>query len=206
MTGALVSLFSLVDIDLPVVLAGHGYLGGSSREPSGDSGPSGIGTGTIIAVLVVGLVAVVALVWASPSARHMRLRTALPMASIGALIAMPLIVWTASSGGDDVKSLIVERAIARSGAPELIVSLGDKTLNTSDSTDGKRTVRVQCFDRDRRLVIDADQKWPFIDEPGYDYPHAHQQARREQVQAARRCRLRGIGVRLEAEVEGALGR
>jgi hypothetical protein len=77
-------------------------------------------------------------------------------------------------------------------------------LNTLNATNGKRTVRVECLGRGGQAVLDAKQKWPFVKEPGYDFPHAHQAASPEQVQRADRCRVTGTGVTLEADVEGAL--
>jgi hypothetical protein len=86
------------------------------------------------------------------------------------------------------------------------VSLGEDDLNTLDTTHGRRAVRVQCVGRTGQTVVDATQRWPFIYEKGYEYPHIHQPASREQVQRADRCRVRGTRVRLEASVEGALRR
>jgi hypothetical protein len=120
-----------------------------------------------------------------------------------AVIAAPLVVWTTSSGGDE-KSLMVERWTSTAGAPELLVSLGDDDLNILKTTNGKKTVRLECRGRQGQAVLDAKQKWPFIKERGYEYPHAHQAASSEQVQRADRCSLSGIGKRLEADVEGAL--
>jgi hypothetical protein len=127
-----------------------------------------------------------------------------PLAFIVAIIGAPLIVWTASSGGDDEQDLMVERYTSVTGDPELLVSLGDDDLNTPRATGGKRTVRIACTGRQGQPVLDAKQKWPFIREPGYDYPHAHQAATKEQVQRADRCRVRGTRVSLEADVKGAL--
>ena len=104
--------------------------------------------------------------------------------------------------GGDQKSLIVERATGMTGAPEFIVYLGEDDVNTLDTTNGKRAVRVECLGRDGKVVLDARQRWPFVNEPGYDYPHVHQAASPEQLQRAERCRLRGTRVRLEGDVEG----
>jgi hypothetical protein len=99
---------------------------------------------------------------------------------------------------------MVERWTSLSGAPELLVSLGEDDLNARKTTNGSKTVRIQCRGRQGQMVLDAKQKWPFIKERGYEYPHAHRAATTEQVQRADECRLSGIGVPLEAEVEGAL--
>jgi hypothetical protein len=201
-------------LDFPIIVGGHGYdFGGSSRgEPRGDDGGGGIGMASIVAVLFLTLVTVGLLAWLSRrekgsrdenGVRALRVKSVAPIALTVGLIATPLLLWTVSSGGDE-KSLIVERATGITGSPEFLVSLGDKDLNTLETTNGKRTVRVECLGREGQVVLDAKQKWPFINEPGYDYPHIHQAASQEQLQRADRCRLRGTRVRLEADVEGAL--
>jgi hypothetical protein len=71
----------------------------------------------------------------------------------------------------DAAAAIVERWTNDARAPELIISLGEKGLNALETTDGKRIVRVECVDREGQVVLDAEQRWPFIDgEPGYDSP------------------------------------
>lgn len=66
------------------------------------------------------------------------------------------------------------------GTSELIVLLGEEDLNTLETTNGRKTVRLECVGRDGQVVLDAEQRWPFVDdEPGYDSPHAHQTASRE---------------------------
>lgn len=122
---------------------------------------------------------------------------------MGVAIATPLVLWAASSGGVE-QSLIVERATGLTGAPELLVNLTDEDLNKLQTTRGRRAVRVECLGRGGQVVLDAKQRWPFINEPGYDYPHVHQRATRDQLVRADRCRLRGTRIRLEADVEGAL--
>jgi hypothetical protein len=203
--GALLAVFAL--LDFPFILGGHLYdVGGSPRgEPRGDDEAGGIGMASLIAVLIVTLVAVGLLVWLSPSSAGRKLKALAPMA-LPVAVAAPLILWAATSGGDE-KSLIVERATGLSGAPELIISLGDQGLNTLETTNGKRAVRVQCLGREGHVVLDAKLRWPFIiSERGYDSPHVHQSASAEQVRRADRCRLRGTRSRLEADVEGALTR
>jgi hypothetical protein len=199
----LASVLSL--LDLPTVFGGHTYdIGGSSsRESGGGDGGGGIGTASIVAVLAVILVAVGALASLNPASARRRLKTGAPVALMGVIVAMPLVLWATSSGGAE-QGLIVERATGLTGGPELLVNLVDKDLNTLRTTRGRRTVRVECLGRGGRVVVDASQKWPFINERGYDYPHVHQRATREQLVEAERCRLRGTRIRLEADVEGAL--
>jgi hypothetical protein len=200
--------FLFEQIDLPSLEAGHQYdfRDVPPGESGGDGEEGGIGTPWIIAVVVLALLAVALLVSLNPSKAIARLKALAPKALILVVIAVPLIAWAASSGGD-AASLSVERWTNDVGAPELIISLGAQDLNTLETTNGKRTVRVECVGRDGDVVLDAEQRWPFVDgEPGYDSPHAHQVASREQLQRADRCRLRGTRVQLEASVKGALTR
>jgi len=199
----LASVFSL--LDLPTVIGGHTYDIGSSssRESGGGDGGGGIGTASIVAVLAVVLVTVGVLASLNPTSARRKARSAAPAALMVVIVAMPLVLWAASSGGVE-QGLIVERATDLPGGPELLVNLADKDLNKLQMTRGRRAVRVECLGRGGEVVLDARQRWPFISEPGYDYPHVHQRATREQLVQAERCRLRGTRVRLEAEVEGAL--
>jgi hypothetical protein len=201
-------------LDAGLVLAGHGYdfRSTQSSDSGGAEDGSGISMAWIIAAVVLVLGAVVVMAWLnrrenadgasqrwSPS-----LRSVAPVAFIVAIIAAPLIVWTASSGGDEEQVLTVERFESVTGAPELLVSLGDDVLNTLEQTSGKSAVRVQCDGRDGKRILDAEQKWPFIKEKGSEFPHAHQAATPEQVQLADRCRVLGTSISLEAAVKGAL--
>jgi hypothetical protein len=191
---------------LPSVFAGHGYdVGGSSGEGSGGAtGDGGISMLWVIAAASIAVAALVLLVWLNPSGGFRTLRSLAPKALIAVLIAAPLIAWSAASGGG-APDLIVERWTADDGMPELLVSLGDKSLNTLQTTNGEKVVRVECVGRDGEVVLDVERRWPFrMNEPGYDYPHAHQAASKEQVQQADRCRLQGTRGPLEADVEGAL--
>jgi hypothetical protein len=199
----LASVLSL--LDLPTFFGGHTYdVGGSSsRESSGDDGGGGIGTASIVAVVAVVLVAVGVLASLDPSGARRKMRAAAPAALMAVIVAMPLVLWAASSGGVE-QGLIVERATDLPGGPELLVNLVDEDLNKLHTTRGRKTVRVECLGRGGEVVLDARQRWPFITEPGYDYPHVHQRATREQLAQVERCRLRGPRTKLEADVEGAL--
>jgi hypothetical protein len=203
-------------LDLPIIVAGHQYdFGGTpSNESGGDDGGGGIGMASIVALLVLTLVTAGVLAWLNrreqgsrdeDRARALKMKTIVPVALTIVLIATPLALWTASSGEDEDETLIVERATGITGSPEFIVYLEDDDLNTLKTTHGRRTVRVECLGREGQVVLDSTQRWPFINnEPGFDSPHIHQVASREQLQQADRCRLRGTSVRLEADVEGTL--
>jgi hypothetical protein len=201
-------LLSVSAVDfLPTIFAGHGYdVGGSSRgESGGDDGVGGISMIWILAVLSLALVTVGLLVWLDPSGARKKLKSVAPKALIAVIIAAPLVAWTISSRGGEER-LIVERWTGLNGTPELLISLGEDDLNTLETTNGKRIVRVECVGDEGEVVLDDEQKWPFVDEAGYDYPHVHQAASRDQLQRADSCRLRGTRVALEADVEGTLTR
>lgn len=190
-------------------LAGHtGYNPGNVTpgESAGDGGGSGaMAMPWVVAAIGVALVTVAVLVWLSPGSTRARLRALAPKMLILVVIAAPLVAWAAASQTGGEEKLIVERWVNPAGALELIVSLTDESMNTLETTDGRRAVRIECVDRDGQVVVDAERPWPFRnDEAGYDYPHIHQSATREQLQRADRCELRGTRVRLEAEVKGVL--
>jgi hypothetical protein len=210
-------LFVSALLEFPIVFAGHegsitGRRSPDDGSPGGDEG--GIGTFPIVAVILLAVITVGLLVWVSRQEKAstgaatsgaLNLKAIAPVGFIAAIIATPLIVWAASSGGDDEKSFIVERSTSDTGAPEFILTLGEDDLNTLKTTNGKKAVRVECLGREGQVVLAARQRWPFRSkEPGYDYPHTHQLASRQQLQQADRCRLRGTRIRLEADVEGAL--
>jgi hypothetical protein len=207
---ALLQLSSLLDLsslDPHFVLGGHGYDTGRSPipEPRGDDEEEGgIGTATIIAVLLLAVGTVALLVWVSPSRASLRRKATAPAVLPVLVIAAPLILWAVFSGEGDDRNLIVERATGRTGAPEFLVSLVEADLNTLTATEGVRAVRVQCRDRDGDVVLDARQRWPFVEERSYEYPHVHQAATERQRQQAKRCRVMGTRMRLEADVEGPL--
>jgi hypothetical protein len=197
-------LHSLLELDLP--LAGHGYeLGerfGGERDRA-DS-PDGLSTTWILAVTLLILATGAILVWLNPSLLA-KLRGAAPKALILLVIAAPLVAWTVTSRSNEkVADLVVERWPGTNGVPELLVSLGSQDLNTFQFTGGKRLVRIECRGRDGKVVLKANKRWPFIFDEGYDYPHAHQAASREQLQRVDSCRLIGARSRLAASVKGVL--
>ena len=204
--------------DSVLILAGHGdSITGNPSAPAGDvDDDRGIGIVPIAGVILLGLGVVVLLMWlnrqeseegdlavGADGASAVRLKSVAPLALIAAVIGAPLILWTASSGGDD-KKLLVERYTNDKGNPELLVSLAEDDLNTTKATKGKLSVQLQCTGRDGQRVLVARQTWPFLKEKGYEYPHAHQAATSEQVRRADTCRLVGAGPGLKADVKGAL--
>jgi hypothetical protein len=132
--------------------------------------------------------------------RNLDLRRYAPVIVILVLVAAPLTIWAATSGGsgdEDKQGLIVERGVSITGAPELILSIAGKVQVTT----GASSVRIECVDKDGEVILKASQPWPFIEEPGYPYPHIHQADSPEKIEGARRCRVLGTDARLEAEVQ-----
>jgi hypothetical protein len=132
--------------------------------------------------------------------RRLDLRRHAPVIVIVLLVVGPLAIWAATSGGSgggDEKGLLVERAVSLTGAPELVLSIaGDAQVTT-----GASSVRVECDDKDGKPIIKTTQPWPFVDEPGYPYPHAHLGDSPEKVEGSRRCRVLGTDTRLEGKVQ-----
>jgi hypothetical protein len=206
-------------VDPILFIAGHGDNITGNPTPDGPSNADddgGIGMIPIVGVVLLGVFAVGMMLWLQrqdrePAAgeerteggRALNLKSLAPGGVIAAMIAAPLIIWTASSGKDK-DTLIIERWTNDKGKPELLISLTKNELNTLRTANGKRRVRLVCTGRDGEAVVGADAKWPFIKESGYPYPHYHHAATAEQVRRADECNLRGLSVRLAADVEGAL--
>jgi hypothetical protein len=132
--------------------------------------------------------------------RRLDLRRHAPVIVIVLLVVAPLAIWAATSGGsrdDEKKGLIVERGVSTTGEPELVLSIAGDVEVTS----GASFVTVECVDKDGKVLIKGTQPWPFVEEPGYPYPHAHQVDSPEKVEGARRCRVRGTEARLQAGVK-----
>jgi hypothetical protein len=204
----MIPLLSLLLEQFELPLFGHGYdfgPGSPRSESEVDDEGGGIGTQWIVAALLVGLIAAGALVALDPSGALKKLKAVGPRGLIVVLIAAPLVAWTASAGGDN-DPLTVERTFDVDGKPELLVALGDNDLNTLEVTGGKTEVRVECVGRDGKVVVAAPHRWPFVDEVGFDTPHAHQPGSRDEVERVDRCRLLGTREQLEAEVKGVLSR
>jgi hypothetical protein len=132
--------------------------------------------------------------------RNVDLRRHAPVIVIVLLVVAPLAIWAATSGGsgeDDKQGLIVERGVSITGEPELVLSIaGDVQVRS-----GASSVAIECVDKDGKVLIKGTQPWPFVEETGYPYPHAHQVAPPEKVEGARRCRVLGTEARLTAEVK-----
>jgi hypothetical protein len=131
--------------------------------------------------------------------RNFDLRRYAPVVVILVLVAAPLAVWAATSGGSDEEKqgLIAERSVGLTGEPELVLSI----VGEAQVTSGASSVRIECTDKDGKVIVKGTQPWPFVEEPGYPYAHVHQSDSPEKVEAARRCRVLGTDTRLEAKVQ-----
>ena len=132
--------------------------------------------------------------------RSLDLRRRAPAIVIALLVLGPLAIWAATSGGSGEgkeQGLIVERGVSFTGAPELILSIAGNVQVRSGAT----SVEVRCFDKAGKVIISGTQPWPFVDESGFPYPHAHQGGSPGEVEGARRCRVLGTDTRLEAGVQ-----
>lgn len=133
-----------------------------------------------------------------PARRRPDRKTLLPIVAIGALILVPVAIWAASSGGSE-KKLRVEQAVSAYGGPEIVVNV-PRTLNNADEVGGKARVKLICVDASGATVFTSDEDWPFINEPGYPYPHAHRSVTPKQLQAIAKCRLEGTKTKLEGNL------
>jgi hypothetical protein len=131
--------------------------------------------------------------------RKFDLRRYAPVVVILVLVAAPLAVWAATSGGSDEEKqgLIAERSVGLTGEPELVLSI----VGEAQVTSGASSVRIECTDKDGKVIVKGTQPWPFVEEPGYPYAHVHQSDSPEKIEGARRCRVLGTDTRLEAKVQ-----
>ena len=112
------------------------------------------------------------------------------------------VVALAGGGEDDARDsrLTVERSVVPgTRQPELLVSV-DRDLNVADTAKDGRTVGLHCVDGQNRKVLSARLEWPFIEEPNYPLPHAHQPASGQDLARVDSCRVTGTTVRLEGRM------
>lgn len=105
-------------------------------------------------------------------------------------------------------------AVAGCGGPQLKVRFYDnvqtgrevlvsvpRDVNKPETAHGKAQVRLQCFDRRNRMVVNEDQPWPFVaDGMGDRLPHVHQRGFRRVLDRVARCRLVGTNPPLAGEL------
>ena len=125
-------------------------------------------------------------------------KTLLPVLVILALVVIPVVVWAATSGGGD-KKLRIDQGVSVYGGPEIVVNV-PKDLNTPGEAKNSASVHLVCVDASGKTVLATDEDWPFINEPGYPYPHIHQSVTPKQLQAIAKCRLEGTKTKLEGNL------
>lgn len=126
----------------------------------------------------------------------------MPLLGILAVIVVPILIWAATSGGSDNK-LRIDQGVSVYGEPEIVVNV-PKKLNTPGEATDSTSVRLICVDASGHTVLATDQVWPFINEPGYPYPHIHQPVTPQQLQAIAKCRLVGTKTKLEGNLRRTL--
>jgi hypothetical protein len=127
--------------------------------------------------------------------RRLDARTIIPALVILALIVVPILIWTTSSGGND-DELRIDEGVSLTGGPEIIVNV-PPGRNTPAEAGNSTNVKLICADGGGDTVLAADADWPFINEPGYPLPHVHQAVSPEQLQEIAKCRLNGTKTKLE---------
>ena len=135
--------------------------------------------------------------------RHLDSKTILPALAILALIVVPILIWATTSGGSD-NQLRIDQGVSTYGEPEIVVNVPVKLNNPAEANDAA-SVKLVCVDSGGKTVLATDQAWPFINEPGYPYPHIHQPVTPKQLQAIAKCRVEGTKTKLEGESSESLG-
>jgi hypothetical protein len=124
-------------------------------------------------------------------------KTIIPLLAILALIVVPVLVWAATSGGGS-DLLRIDQGVSVIGSPEIVVNVPNKLNFPAEANSTK--VRLICVDSGGGTVLVNNWYWPFINEPGYPYPHVHQPVTPEQMQQIARCRVEGTKTKLEGNL------
>lgn len=121
------------------------------------------------------------------------------LAVLGAAVAAVAL----EGGGEDDGGggrLTVERSmVPGTRQPELLVSV-DRELNVAKTAKDGDSVGLRCVDGQGRKVLGARLEWPFIEEPNYPLPHAHQPASSQDLARIDSCRVTGTTVRLKGRL------
>ena len=125
-------------------------------------------------------------------------KTVVPALAILAVIVVPVLIWATTSGGSS-DQLRIDQGVSVYGEPEIVVNVPAK-LNTPAEAKNSLNVRLVCVDAGGKTVLATDQAWPFINEPGYPYPHIHQPVTPKQLQAIAKCRVDGTKTKLEGNL------
>jgi hypothetical protein len=127
--------------------------------------------------------------------RRLDLRTIIPALAVLALIVVPILIWATTSGGSG-DELRIDEGVGITGSPEIVVNVPAQ-LNTPAEANNATTVKLVCVDGSGKNVLETDQEWPFIEEPGYPLPHIHQPVTPQQLQELAKCRIEGTKTKLE---------
>ena len=102
-------------------------------------------------------------------------------------------------GGDGDRLTLERTVVPGTRQPELLVSV-NRELNVADTAKDGRTVGLDCRDGDNRVVLNARVEWPFIEEPNYPLPHAHQPVSGGDLDRIATCRVTGTTVALRGRM------
>ena len=132
-------------------------------------------------------------------------RTRLIAAAVLLAVAVPLAIVAVSGSGDSEgggsgsASLKVERFTG--ARPEIVVYVEDPGLNTTEVTGGATSVKIECLDARKAVVVSQSHPWPFTDtDEGSLHPHQHLAVGRAALEQVSSCRLRGTEPRLEGRL------
>ncbi len=125
-------------------------------------------------------------------------KTVVPALALLALIVVPVLIWAATSGGGN-DQLRIDQGVSVYGEPEIVVYVPIK-LNNPAEAHNSTNVRLVCENGGGDTVLATTQPWPFINEPGYPYPHIHQPVDPAQLQAIAKCRVEGTKTKLEGNL------
>jgi hypothetical protein len=126
-------------------------------------------------------------------------RTRLIALAVLLAVSVPLVVIAAAGGGsDDAGEAGLRIEPSKQGLPEVVLYLEDIAVNTPETTDGARRVRVTCTDSDGVIVFRGSERWPFRDTDGGKFdPHVHVFVDPAVLGKISRCRLVGTDPLIE---------
>ncbi len=117
-----------------------------------------------------------------------------------AAVAGLIVVALATRGGGEeaADGLRVERA---ANGAEVVVYMENREANVPATVGGATSVTVQCLDRAGKVLLNAQQVWPFADTDGGSLdPHVHMPLDPDRMKSVARCRVKGADPALEGGV------
>ena len=121
------------------------------------------------------------------------------LAVLGCGVAVVALAGGSEDEADGGRLTVERSVVPGTRQPELLVSV-DRKLNVANTAEDGRSVGLQCVDGQGRNVLSARVEWPFIEEPNYPLPHAHQPASGQDLARIDKCRVTGTTVRLEGRM------